>query len=221
MKDKFVIEPSTGQWGIAKEGFESELLAELRKKTLPPKNYKGVHSLILNTTNQCNLSCIYCSASENRSEEKMPEKIAKSVVDQVATLELPPRIVFHGSEPLLNMPLIKEVVKYGESLDRNVLFYIQSNLTTLTDDKLNFIRDHKIGVSTSIDGFREQHNRTRPLRSGAPTYDTIVRNMDRILQFQTGMATATVVTRYNVEDMSEIAFDLERRGVTHIQFCHQ
>ncbi len=217
-QNKFVIEPSNGWWGIAKEGSEEDLLEELRKNKLPEKNYKGVHSIILNTTNQCNMDCVYCSASENRSEEKMSEEVAKKVVDETVKQEITPRIVFHGSEPLLNMPLIRSTVEYGEAQERDVLFYVQSNLTTLTDEKLAFIRDHQIGVSTSIDGFAEQHNLTRPFRGGLPSYDRIVENMEKVLEFQEGMCTATVVTKYNVGDMSAIALDLERRGVTHIQF---
>tara|TARA_Y100000310_G_scaffold343152_1_gene449461 strand:- start:448 stop:1644 length:1197 start_codon:yes stop_codon:yes gene_type:complete len=217
-QNKFVIEPSNGWWGIAQEGSEEDLSAELKKKKLPAKDYKGIHSIILNTTNQCNLDCVYCSASENRSEEKISEEVAKKVIDELVKLKLTPRIVFHGSEPLLNMPLIRSTVEYGESKERNILFYIQSNLTTLTNKKLAFIKDHQIGVSTSIDGFAEQHNRTRPFRGEFPSYDKIVENMGRVLEFQDGMCTATVVTKYNVGDMAEIALDLERRGVTHIQF---
>jgi len=217
-QNKFVIEPSNGWWGISEPGFEKVLLEELKKKKLPKKEYLGVHSIILNTTNQCNQDCIYCSASENRSERKMSEKIAKKVIDEAVKLELPPRIIFHGSEPLLNMPLIRSAVEYGESQDREVLFYLQSNLTTLTDEKLSFIKDHKIGVSTSIDGFKEQHNKTRPFIGGLPSYDRVVSNISKILEFQEGICTATVVTKYNVLDISKIALDLEKKGVTHIQF---
>jgi uncharacterized protein len=116
------------------------------------------------------------------------------------------------------MPLIESTVAHGEAQERDVLFYVQSNLTTLTDEKLAFIRDHQIGVSTSIDGFAEQHNTTRPFRGGLPSYNQIVENMGRVLKFQDGMCTATVVTKYNVGDIGEIALDLEKRGVTHIQF---
>src|SRR3989344_9584863 len=113
-QNKFVIEPTNGWWGIAQEGAEKTLLDELKRKKLPKKLYCGVHSIILNTTNQCNMDCIYCSASENRSEEKMPQEISKKVIGEAAKLELTPRIVFHGSEPLLNMPLIRSTVAYGE-----------------------------------------------------------------------------------------------------------
>jgi len=200
VQNKFVIEPLTGWWGISEEGAEEALLKELREKPLPKKRYKGAHSILLNTTNQCNLDCIYCSTSENRSEERMSEEIAERTVDEAVKLKLTPRIVFHGSEPLLNMALIRSTVEYGESLGRKVLFYVQSNLTALNDKKLDFIRKHKIGVSTSIDGFREQHNLTRPFRGGLASYDQIVYNISRVLEFQEGMCTATVVTKHNVRD---------------------
>lgn len=219
MRDrKFTVHPESGAWGVAEEGSGSKLLNILSQTPISEKNYLGTHSVILNTTNRCNMDCLYCSASKNRSAEDMPVEVANKTILETSQLELTPRIVFHGSEPLLNFSLIKSAVKYGESLNRNVLFYIQSNLTSLNDKKLDFIRKHNIGVSTSIDGSREQHNLTRPFRSGAPTYDVILKNMERIIEQQEGMCTATVVTRFNVESLSEIALDLEERGVTHIQF---
>jgi len=217
-KSKFVVEPSNGYWGILKEGSEDSLLKILRAKPKPNKHYRGVHSIILNTTNQCNMDCIYCSAHKNGVEQKMDMAIVRKTIDEAVKMELTPRIIFHGSEPLLNFPLIVSAVEYGEAKEREVLFYLQSNLTALTDAKLDFIRQHKIGVSTSIDGFKEQHNATRPFRNGLPTYDLIVANIKRILEFQKGMSTATVVTKYNVGNMSEIALDLEEKGITHLQF---
>lgn len=215
---RFVVYPKTGAWGISEEGKESKLLKILENTTIPEKKYLGTHSVILNTTNRCNMNCIYCSASKNRSTENMLEEVALRSVEEASKLELTPRIVFHGSEPLQNMKLIKSTVEFRESLNKNVHFYIQSNLTALTDDKLKFIRDHNIGVSTSIDGFREQHNLTRPFQNGAPTYDIIIKNMEKIMKQQIGMCTVTVVTKFNVNNLSEIALDLESRGVTHIQF---
>jgi len=217
-KRNFVINPKTGFWGLAQEGYEKELLAVLNDKILPEKNYRGTHSIILNTTKQCNMGCVYCSASGGRSGERMSEEVARKAVDEATTLELTPRIVFHGSEPLLNMPLIRSTVEYGESLPIKVLFYIQSNLTYLTDGILDFVRAHKIGVSTSVDGFREEHNLNRPFRNGSPSYDFVLRNMEKIMEEQVGMSTVTVVTKHNVHRLSEIALDLESRGVTHIQF---
>ena len=223
--ERFVVNPETGAWGIAQEGSEGELLNVLKQKPRPEKRYLGIYSIILNTTSRCNMNCIYCSAFKNCSEQ-MREGVAKKAVEEAAKLELVPRIVFHGSEPLLNMPLIRSTVEYGESLPREVLFYLQSNLTALTDDKLEFIRKHNIGVSTSIDGFCEQHNLTRPFKNGLPTYDRVIKNMQRIMEHQKGMFTVTVVTKYNVNSLSEIALDLEKKGVTHIQFlpavkCHE
>ena len=216
--EKFIVYPKTGAWGIAKEGSEEELLEELKQQPLPEKKYLGAHSIILNTTDQCNMGCIYCSASDNRSKQEMDIKIAKKTLDEAIKLETIPRIVFHGSEPLLNMPLIRATVMHGESLPKRVLFYIQSNLTTLTTEKLKFIREHNIGVSTSIDGFRAQHNATRPFRNGSPSYNLVTKNMGKVMQGQKGMCTVTVVTGYNVSSLSDIALDLESRGVTHIQF---
>ena len=117
MRDrKFVVHPESGAWGVAEEGSESKLLKILCQTPTPQKNYLGTHSVILNTTNRCNMDCIYCSASKNRSKEGMSEEVANKAVEEASKLELTPRIVFHGSEPLQNFRLIRSTVEYGESL---------------------------------------------------------------------------------------------------------
>lgn len=216
----FVLEPSNGYWGLATSEFGKEKLKEhLKSLKKPEKRYKGIQIVALNTTNQCNLGCIYCSTKNLRSEEHMSFEVSKKVLDGVVAFQRTPKIIFHGSEPLFNWSLIKETVEYGKSLPSNQPnFYLQSNLTLLDQEKIDFISRHHIGVSSSLDGCEQEHNLNRPYRNGRPTYFDVLKNIQRIIEMQGGIHVVTVVTSNNVKNFGAIVRDFEERGITSVQF---
>jgi hypothetical protein len=63
------------------------------------------------------------------------------------------RYEFQGGEPLLNFDLIKYIVLEAKRRNvaekRDLAFVIATNLSFLTDEILNFCRDHAILISTS------------------------------------------------------------------------
>ena len=219
---KFVLNPDNGYWGLSTEEDMSGLKKDLSTRPKPQKCYDGVQIIALNSTESCNLGCIYCSANAKRSVRMMPAEIAIRTIDQLGGLENLPEIVFHGSEPLLNMDLIKEAVLYGENLDKNsgkkVYFSMQSNLTLLTQEKIDFIKAHRIGISTSLDGRELEHNLNRPYKNGMPSYSDVRRSIDKVLDFQKGLCAVCVITKNNVASLSEIVLDFEKIGITEIQF---
>jgi uncharacterized protein len=219
---KFVLDPSNGFWGLAAEGKEADLARDLASRPKPKKCYDNVQVIALNTTEACNLSCVYCSTSNHRSSKIMPLEVTKRTIDQTRDLKGATQIVFHGSEPLLSMKTIQEAVLYGERFQKEtgkkILFSVQSNLTTLTEEKIEFICAHEIGISTSLDGREQEHNLNRPYKNGRATYNDARRAIDRTLEFQKGLCAVCVVTRNNVSHLSEIALDFERIGITEVQF---
>jgi len=221
MLDKFVIEPSNGLWGLSAIEGDRELKAKLREEIKPEKCYKGTQILVLNTTNACNLGCIYCSARHVRSEERMPFQIARASLDRAVELEHIPDIVFHGSEPLLNMPLIKETVDYGEELARatgkKISFYVQTNLTVLDDDSREFMKAHHVAISTSFDGLPDSQNKNRPYLNGYPTYEDVRANIKKVLEFQKGICAICVITKHNVHNLTSIVQHFEDIGITDVQ----
>lgn len=218
---EFIIEPSNGHWGLSRKGDEDNLRCVLARKEKPIKCYAGVQLIILNTTNECNLGCVYCNTRRARAHTKMPPEIAITAIDKAAKLKNIPNIVFHGSEPLLNMQTIEQAVIYGEdlskSLGKQITFNIQTNLTTLDSEKLRFIKEHGVGISTSLDGGEEEHNLNRPYADGRPTYSILINNIKRILEFQRGISAVCVVTKNNVKSLDKIVLDFEKVGISEIQ----
>jgi His-Xaa-Ser system radical SAM maturase HxsB len=92
------------------------------------------------------------------------------------------KIEFQGGEPLLNFPLIKHIVERAESINvterRDLQFVIASNLALITDDVLDFCRNHDILISTSLDGPSDLHNANRP-RPGSDSYARVTEGISR------------------------------------------
>jgi len=223
MHREFVLNPDNGYWGISSPEHIERVKTDIAGRIKPEKKYHGIHIIALNLTQNCNLGCIYCSTAKNRSSESMPLEIAIKSIDQLEGLKELPQIVFHGSEPMLNMRTVKGTVEYGERVykksGRRISFSMQSNLTLLTKENLDLIRNYKIGISTSLDGRENEHNLNRPYRKGnAPTYNDVRKGIEKILEIQKGICAVCVVTKNNVNSLSEIAMDFENIGITEVHF---
>lgn len=79
-------------------------------------------------------------------------------------------IEFQGGEPLLNFDTIQVIVSEAEKkaaeTRKKVEFSLVSNLNLLNDEMVRFFQEHRVSVSTSIDGPMRLHNQNRPLCQG-------------------------------------------------------
>ena len=149
--------------------YEAHIRARWREIFAPP----SLHIVVV--TPQCNLRCIYCHAAMRQNERgEMTEAVASEVIDKILaasgdalTLEI------QGGEPLLNFEVVKYLVtetrRRAEPLGKHVDFAIVTNFTNvLTDEKIRFLIENEVSVSTSVDGPRQVHesNRNRVLPRG-------------------------------------------------------
>jgi sulfatase maturation enzyme AslB (radical SAM superfamily) len=93
------------------------------------------------------------------------------------------KIEFQGGEPLLNFALIKYIVERAETLNeierRDLHFVIATNLALISDEILDYCLEHRILISTSIDGPADLHNRNRP-RPGGDSYERAIDGINRV-----------------------------------------
>jgi uncharacterized protein len=163
-----------------------DLLAlKSRTKLQNLSRFTGLHLFVV--TLRCEHSCPYCQVSR-RSDDKvaydMSEETAEAALDLVFRSPSPTiKIEFQGGEPLLNFPRIRQIVagatKRNARENRNVQFVIATNLAVVTDDILEFCKEHEILISTSLDGPRELHNANRP-RPGRDSYERTVDGIRRV-----------------------------------------
>lgn len=140
----------------------------------------------LTLTHRCNLACRYCFVKQEPLD--MTWEIAKDSIDFLArnakASGVKPRICFFGGEPLIMWePLIVPTVKYIDTWykDLNFALSITTNGMLLTEDKIAFIKEHKIGILTSIDGDGCTQNYNRPLHNGGESLPLIEPNLKSLL----------------------------------------
>jgi len=164
-------------------------------------------TLVLHLTEACNLGCHYCYHSQpghafRKNRRTMSPKVAQRAIDFLfehsGSLE-EVVLVFFGGEPLLNFELIVLATNYAreKALEqgKKVSFAITTNGTLLTDKAIRFLHGNKIGVTVSIDGFEEAHDRFRRFPDGTPSYQVIlpgIRNLLRLAQEKPVVARVTV-----------------------------
>ncbi len=151
-----------------------------------------VKALCLNIAHDCNLRCKYCFADEGEYHGRralMSEEVGKAALDFLIknsgsrkNLE----VDFFGGEPLMNWEVVKRIVEYGRSIekeyDKNFRFTLTTNGTLLNDEILEFANKEMGNIVLSIDGRKEVNDKMRPLKGGQGTYDTIVPKFKKVAE---------------------------------------
>lgn len=140
--------------------------------SLPP-----ITSVMLVLTHACNLRCRYCFV------EKQPEYMTyETALDAVHFLvenskisNVNPSINFFGGEPMIMWDKIIEPLTTYIRKEYGNLFGISltTNGTLLTEERLQFMRDHRIGFLLSVDGGKETQDYNRPKVSGEGSFDEV------------------------------------------------
>lgn len=144
-----------------------------------------VKSMCLHAAHDCNLRCKYCFAATGdfcMGERKLlPYEVGKAAIDWLVAhsgkrvnLELD----FFGGEPLMNFPVVKQLVEYGRSIEKeknkHFKFTMTTNCVLMNDEIMDFLNKEMSNVVISIDGRREVHDRMRPTINGKGSYDIIM-----------------------------------------------
>jgi uncharacterized protein len=184
----------------------AETLAELRRvraigdaaptpRVMPPENFP-LTTLVVNVTNQCNLSCTYCYEygedkiveTENGKKAKfMSEATARESVDFLLRQSgRVAHLTFFGGETLLNFPVVRDTVEYARSraaeLGKEIDFSLTTNATLLREEVIEFLAENRIGVTISIDGPKEMQDQFRVFSNGAGSYDIVAPKIRELLR---------------------------------------
>ncbi|MDC7280197.1 MULTISPECIES: thioether cross-link-forming SCIFF peptide maturase [Pseudobutyrivibrio] len=158
-----------------------------------------VKALCLHITHDCNLACKYCFAEEGEyhtgKRELMTYEVGKQALDFLVANSGSRRnleVDFFGGEPLMNWQVVKDLVAYGRSIEKehnkNFRFTLTTNGVLLNDEIQEFANKEMANVVLSCDGRPEIHDLMRPFKKGAGSYDIVMpkfkkladsRNQDR------------------------------------------
>jgi uncharacterized protein len=153
--------------------------------------------MVLNVTNQCNLSCTYCyEYSEDKIVDtengKQPKFMSEETARQSVEFMLKEsgdnkvaHITFFGGETLLNFPVLQKTIAYarqrGAEVGKEVDFSLTTNGTLLKPEIIEFLAENRVGVTISIDGPREVQDKFRVFHNGTGSYDVVAPKIRELL----------------------------------------
>jgi len=186
-----------------------------------------VKAMCLNMAHDCNLKCEYCFASQGHFKGQrslMSYEVGQKAFDYLVknsgnrvNLE----VDFFGGEPLMNFEVIKKLVDYARSLEKDnnkrFRFTVTTNGVLLDDEIIDYINENMDNVVLSIDGRKSVNDKMRKTLNDKGSYDVIVNNFKKLIAsrkdkdyFARGTYTA-----YNL-DFSEDVKHMRDLGFEHI-----
>ena len=175
---------------FAPDTFEP-MAGELKQKT------SGVvKALCLHVAHTCNLNCEYCFASQGKyhgDRAVMSLEVGKRAMDFLIensgtrhNLE----VDFFGGEPLMNVEVLKELVAYCRSIEKekgkNFRFTLTTNGLLIDDDVIDFANRECSNVVLSLDGRKEIHDRYRVDYAGNGSWEKIVPKFQKLVEARGG-----------------------------------
>ena len=163
---------------------------------LKEKTAGVVKALCLHIAHSCNLNCSYCFASQGKYHGEralMSYEVGKRALDFLVENSGRRRnleVDFFGGEPLLNFDVVKRLVEYARSIEKekgkNFRFTLTTNGMLIDDDVIEFSNKEMSNVVLSLDGRREIHDRFRVDYAGKGSFDTIVPKFQKLVEARGG-----------------------------------
>ena len=167
------------------------MAGELKRKT------SGVvKALCLHIAHTCNLNCSYCFASQGKYHGEralMSFETGKRALDFLVENSGTRRnleVDFFGGEPLMNFEVVKQLVAYARSIEKeknkNFRFTLTTNGVLIDDDVIDFANREMSNVVLSLDGRKEIHDRFRVDYAGNGSFDKIVPKFQKLVDARGG-----------------------------------
>ena len=168
----------------------------------------------------CNLRCPYCMQGLSKERKIIDDnginaisgfikkRVSESRQNGVPVSEI--SIILFGGEPLIAKDKVFKfcnmVRQTADQLSCAISFSMTSNFTMVDDEVIDFIKQYNVTTQVSIDGTREQHDKSRIGIGGKGTYDLILLNMKKLCDI--GMKKNIVVrlniNKSNIQNAEEI-----------------
>ncbi|MBE6628600.1 MAG: thioether cross-link-forming SCIFF peptide maturase [Ruminococcaceae bacterium] len=190
-------------------------------------NSNVIKALCLHVAHTCNLNCSYCFASQGKYQGDralMSFEVGKQAFDFLIAnsgsrknLE----VDFFGGEPLMNWDVVKKLVAYARSIEKehnkNFRFTLTTNGVLVDDDVIDFCNKEMSNVVLSLDGRREVNDHFRVDYAGKGSYDTIVPKFQEFVKRREGKNYYVRGTfTHNNVDFTNDLFHMAQLGFTEL-----
>ncbi len=175
--------------------FSPDTFAPMAGK-LKEKTAGVVKALCLHIAHTCNLNCSYCFASQGKYHGDrviMSYEVGKQALDFLIAHSGSRRnleVDFFGGEPLMNFQVVKDLVAYARSIEKqhnkNFRFTLTTNGVLIDDDVIDFANREMSNVVLSLDGRKEVHDRYRVDYAGNGSWEKIVPKFQKLVEARGG-----------------------------------
>ncbi len=164
--------------------------------TLKERSGNVIKALCLHVAHTCNLNCSYCFASQGKyhgDRAIMSFEVGKRALDFLMENSGTRRnleVDFFGGEPLMNWDVVKQLVEYARSVEKehkkNFRFTLTTNGMLIDDEVIDFCNREMSNVVLSLDGRQEIHDRLRVDYAGHGSYEKIVPKFQKLVEARGG-----------------------------------
>jgi uncharacterized protein len=190
-------------------------------------NSKVIKALCLHVAHTCNLNCSYCFASQGKYQGDralMSFEVGKQAFDFLIANSGSRRnleVDFFGGEPMMNFEVVKELVAYARSIEKehnkNFRFTFTTNGVLLDEEVMDFLNKEMVNVVLSLDGRKEVNDHFRKNYAGEGSYDIIVPKFQRLVEKRGGKGYYVRGTfTHNNVDFTNDLFHMADLGFTEL-----
>lgn len=209
----FVVDANTNELAVLKVDY---LKAKFDSRRL---------SVVIVPTYHCNLECALCyeklsySAVDNTiMSEPVQNSICKwmeSNLYGVETLE----VFWHGGEPLAALEVVRQLGGRLKKLaeERKITFVskMSTNGYLFSESIAKELRDLGItGYKMSLDGIREHHDSRKRHKDGSATFDTILENIEKGIDYVDEIDLRINVDKEDLQDAYALMNILKDKGLS-------
>ncbi len=210
---------------------ELQLLEELNQEAI---NDEKVFSVIINPTMSCNFDCWYCYETKGKGQKMSEETIAHIKALFLKQAHQNPKlehinISFFGGEPLLYfeqtvVPILDFMPAFvaEKKLTYNVSF--SSNGFLLNEDRVAYLINRNVtSFQITLDGQKEDHDKTRFVSKTKGSYDQIIENVKGLLTNGVSVTLRINYTPENIEGIHHILDEFaeiksQEKDLLHINY---
>lgn len=176
-------------------------------------------ALTIAPTLECNFKCVYCYETPKKGvmsdaiQDLLVKMIKRKVdkgIDELA-------ITWYGGEPMMAKKTIYNLSKRILAIcnEKGVKFgaFIITNASLINDEDVEKLKQyHVTGAQITIDGPPEVHDSRRINKSGKSSFDTLVKNVNALLNNDISVIVRINVDKKNIASIEEL-LDILRQKV--------
>lgn len=186
----------------------------LRNRIRSIDNDDTTFHLHINPTVDCNFRCWYCYEDHKKGSRMHPEMVEKveklisNVLEEYKNLS-DFNLSFFGGEPLMHFayvaqPLTDYLYTACKKKDVEPHIHFTTNGYLLTGKMIDFLSNKSVSFQITLDGDKENHDRTRFMANGKGSFDKIVNNIKLLARAKHTIIVRINYTSANIESIQNI-----------------